>query len=51
MLDSRFQLRLGRPALRWLEHTLDERQITLAALTVSVLVEPSFAKNRTCQPC
>ena len=43
MLDSRFQLRLERPVLRWFEDTLDEEQITLAALSLPVLVEPSFA--------
>ncbi|MYA86951.1 MAG: type II toxin-antitoxin system VapC family toxin [Boseongicola sp. SB0662_bin_57] len=42
ILVSRSRLRLERPVLRWFEDFLDKGQITLAALSVPVLVDSSF---------
>ena len=42
ILVSRSRLRLERPVLRWFEDFLDKGQITLAALSLPVLVESSF---------
>lgn len=39
---SRSRLRLERPVLKWFEDFLDKGQITLAALSVPVLVDSSF---------
>ena len=41
-LVSRSRLRLERPVLKWFEDFLERGQITLAALSVPVLVDSSF---------
>ncbi len=45
MLVSRSRLRLERPVLRWFEGSLGKEKITLAALSVPMLVESSLCRE------